>query len=160
MKIISGGQTGVDRAALDVAIALDIPHGGWCPKGRLAENNTTIPLEYNLQETDSADFEERTKFNIRDSDATLIIIPVIPNNASDGTQLTINEVTRCKKPFLIIGLNKAFNFDEILIWIIENKITTLNIAGPRESNAPGIYQETFKILKKLFMRYLNKNFRK
>ncbi len=69
-KIISGGQTGVDRAALDAAIELNIPHGGWCPKGRLAELGQTIPDKYQLQETESSEYSQRTKLNIHDSDGT------------------------------------------------------------------------------------------
>ena len=89
LKIISGGQTGGDRAALDAAIEMKIPYGGWCPKGRLAELGTTIPTKYILQETTSATFEERTKLNIRDSDGTLILVPETPIKVTDGTILTI-----------------------------------------------------------------------
>lgn len=108
LKIISGGQTGVDRAALDVAIEMKIPYGGWCPKGRLAELGTTIPTKYILQETTSAKFEERTKLNIRDSDGTLILVPETPIKVTDGTILTIEEVKFVHKPFLIIDLSKRY----------------------------------------------------
>src|SRR5690242_15332061 len=99
-KIVSGGQTGPDRAALDVAIKLGIPHGGWCPRGRKAEDGD-IPDRYQLRcpTGDSEDketniYNERTKLNIRDSDGTLILVPAIPlpNTITDGTNLTIQEV--------------------------------------------------------------------
>lgn len=89
-KIISGGQTGVDRAALDAAILLKIPHGGWCPKGRLSEVGK-IPDKYLLKETESSDYSERTKLNIHDSDGTLIFVPSTPIKVTDGTLLTIQK---------------------------------------------------------------------
>src|SRR6186713_1323560 len=104
MKTVSGGQTGVDRAALDVAISLNILHGGWCPKGRKAELNTLIPIEYNLKETESSEFEVRTKLNIHDSDGTLILVADTPIKVTDGTILTIQEAQRINKPYMILDL--------------------------------------------------------
>ena len=95
-KIISGGQTGVDRAALDVAIALKIPHGGWCPKNRKAEDGA-IPLHYHLQETPSTDYAERTRRNVHDADGTLIMIQ---NPPTGGTLLTINTAKELNKDYL------------------------------------------------------------
>lgn len=139
-KIISGGQTGVDQAALKFAIDHNIPHGGWCPKGRKAENGI-IPKEFILRETSSEDYSERTRLNIRDSDGTLILVPKIPISITDGTLLTIEEVKKIQKPFLIIDLSENDPpRDKINDWVNENHIKTLNIAGPRESQSPGINQ--------------------
>lgn len=161
-KIVSGGQTGVDRAALDAAIRNNIPHGGWCPKGRLAENNTTIPEFYDLIETVESDVSIRTKLNIRDSSGTLILIPKWPNEIKDGTILTIDEAKIQKKPYYIVNLSAENNYHDIYSWIKENKISILNIAGPRESSSKGIYDKTFKFLDFLIkfvqneMNFLNK----
>jgi len=149
-KIVSGGQTGVDRAALDAAIKLHIPHGGWCPKGRLAEKNTTIPNRYLLWETKSSKFSERTKLNIRDSDGTLIIVPQTPIHVTDGTVLTIDEVRLRKKPFLIVDLSNPLSKNKIANWINKNNIKTLNIAGPRESQSPGIYERSLSYMLAVF----------
>ena len=138
--IISGGQTGADRAALDAAIKLNIPHGGWCPKGRLAELGGTIPEKYLLKETPSSDYSERTKLNIRDSDGTLIFVPQMPLKVNDGTILTIQEVKDKNKPYIIIDLSHKPDCHLIAEWVKINNIKVLNIAGPRESQSPGIYQ--------------------
>lgn len=156
MKIISGGQTGVDRAALDAAIALGIPHGGWCPKGRRAELETVIPEKYDLRETESREFEERTKLNIRDSDGTIILVDETPIKVTDGTILTIETIQQSNKPYLIIDLSKETELEKLVFWINDSNIKTLNIAGPRESQAPGIYTSSFKLLKKIFSSFLNK----
>jgi hypothetical protein len=145
-KIVSGGQTGVDRAALDVSIKLDIPHGGWCPKGRKAEDGV-LSMDYQLTETASDDYSVRTKHNIRDSDGTLIIVPSTPIKVTDGTILTITEVTEKKKPYLIIDLTKLEDVhSKIINWMKENNIKILNVAGPRESQVKGIYETTYKLL--------------
>lgn len=155
MKIISGGQTGVDRGALDAAIELDIAHGGWCPKGRRAEFKTIIPEKYLLKETDSEEYSERTILNIRDSDGTFIIVPKMPLAVTDGTILTIQTVKEKNKPYLIIVLSKEYNSEQLLAWVNENDIKTLNVAGPRESQAPGIYLSSFTLLRKFFFSLLN-----
>lgn len=154
MKIISGGQTGVDRAALDAAISLNIPHGGWCPKGRLAELDATIPEKYELKETDSSDYSVRTKLNIKGSDGTLILVPETPIKITDGTLLTINEAIRTDKPHFIIDLSKTVDIESIINWVKQNNINILNVAGPRESQAPGIYETSFVLFKKIFSRLL------
>lgn len=146
-KIISGGQTGVDRAALDVAIKLDIPHGGWCPKGRKAEDGE-ISRQYQLKETFSADYSERTKLNMQDSDGTLILVLEI-HKITDGTVLTIQEVKDRKKPYLIIDLARKQDIQSIATWIKENNIKVLNIAGPRESQCNHIYKTSFEFLEVL-----------
>src|SRR5688572_20972112 len=136
-KIVSGGQTGVDRVALDIAITLNIPHGGWCPKGRKAEDGV-IPERYQLKETNSTDYSERTTWNVRDSDGTLIILKEEPIG---GTLLTIEVAQQLKKPYLIFNLAKQQTIDDIVTWIKENNIQILNIAGPRDSQSAGIYQK-------------------
>lgn len=146
--IVSGGQTGVDRAALDVAIKLNIPHHGWCPKGRKAEDGI-IAKHYLLQETDTDDYSERTKLNIRDSDGTLVLVPSWPTKVTDGTHLTIQEVKKQKKPYLIINLSQEYQPDEYVDWVEKNKIHILNVAGPRESQSPGIYHRVFELLQKM-----------
>ncbi|MDF2939595.1 MAG: uncharacterized protein K0R66_237 [Gammaproteobacteria bacterium] len=148
-KIVSGGQTGVDRAALDVAIGLNIPHGGWCPKGRLAEDGS-LSDRYHLKETQTSDYSERTKLNIQDSDATLVLVPALPLNIQDGTVLTIEELKAKAKPHLIIDLSQKPDQALVLKWIKEHHIKTLNVAGPRESTSPGIYQKASEILNHIF----------
>lgn len=140
-KIVSGGQTGVDRASLDVARTIGVPHGGWCPKGRKAEDGV-IPGVYQLYETSTDDYSERTKLNIKDSDGTLILVPSTPIKVTDGTILTINEVKERNKPFYIVDLSSNQNYlDDLAKWVKENNIEILNVAGPRESQSPGINQK-------------------
>lgn len=146
-KIISGGQTGVDRASLDTAILLGIPHGGWCPKGRLAEDGK-INEKYNLTETNSSDHNRRTELNIRDSDGTLILIPGTTVKITDGTVLTLQIVQEKKKPCLVVDLSENPDIHAVTTWASENHIVVLNIAGPRESQSPGIYQQSLKFLRK------------
>ena len=137
-KVISGGQTGVDRAALDWAIKHDFPHGGWCPKGRKAEDGV-IPDKYRLQETKSANYDQRTQQNVRDSHGTLIL----NTGALDGGSLkTKDEAEKAGKPCFVVRLdeNNAVGMGRAMDWIRTNGITVLNVAGPRESKRPGIYQ--------------------
>jgi len=150
-KIVSGGQTGVDRAALDTAILFNIPHGGWCPKGRLAEDGA-IDAKYHLKETHSSDYAERTRQNVIDSDGTLILVLGMPINTNDGTQLTVDEAIKEKKPHKLFDLSNEESPDEIIDWISENNLKVLNIAGPRESQSPGIYSKAFCVLTELLSR--------
>ena len=151
LTIISGGQTGVDRAALDAAIELNIAHGGWCPKNRKAEDGL-INKNYLLQETDSEDPSERTKANIRHSNGTLIIVKTLPVTVTDGTILTMTEVKEKNVPNIIISLSKDWDgsISDIQKWATKNNIKILNVAGPRESQNKGIYEEAFKFCLKLF----------
>ncbi|STX88253.1 putative molybdenum carrier protein [Legionella feeleii] len=138
-KIVSGGQTGVDRAALDIAIALGIEYGGWCPKGRLDENGS-LPRKYkNLTEVNAEfsnekeNYDARTKKNIRDSDGTLILLPS-SKRIKDGTLLTIEVVSSSRKPYFIVDLSVDTSAIEGCIgWIADYDINTLNVAGPREA---------------------------
>ncbi len=145
-KIISGGQTGVDRAALDFAIENNIPHGGWCPKGRIAEDGT-IAERYQLQETPSSIYSERTLWNVRDSDATLIITLDEPYG---GTLMTQQFAEQLYRPYFVFDFNKNSDPLEIHDWLMNNEIKLLNIAGPRASKFPQIYQLTYDLLKKIF----------
>ena len=134
MKLISGGQTGVDRAALDAAIALGIPHGGWCPCGRLAEDGRIADC-YRLQETDSPDYPIRTERNVLDSDATLILCRGRP---SGGTELTLRLAEQHARPCLVIDLDSEADPADVCRWLQKHAVETLNVAGPRESQSPGI----------------------
>lgn len=145
MKIISGGQSGVDRAALDFCLENNITCGGWCPKNRKAEDGR-IPDHYPLIETSSAGYAERTEMNVRDSDATLIIIH---GKADRGTGLTMALCKKRKKPYFKLDLSED-NLTPIRQWLKMNQFQVLNIAGPRESHHPGIYQNTLQALRQIF----------
>ncbi len=142
LKIISGGQTGVDRAALDAAIALGLPHGGWCPKGRRSENGR-IPRKYRLKETPSANYPARTARNVRDSDATLVLIRGEPKG---GTAFTIFLARQHGMPHLVVRVGGTGSTAKIRRWFGANKIRVLNVAGPRESQKRGIYEQALTVL--------------
>ena len=146
-KIISGAQTGVDRAALDVALELGIPCGGWCPKGRRAEDGP-IPDKYPMQETGASNYTKRTKLNVLDSDGTLIINR---GELDGGTAHTVRLAEKMAKPCLVIQLEDQPDLKKITNWLTQNDIKTLNIAGPREDKRPGIYKQTISLLKKLLL---------
>lgn len=149
LKIISGGQTGVDRGALDTAIKLGVPHGGWLPRGRKTEDGR-LPDHYDLQETDATDYRERTERNVRDADGTLIISP---DPLVGGTAYTRQMAERYAKPWLHINPAVAGEFVAARTaydWITERGIEVLNIAGPRASKAPGIYAITCRLLEAVF----------
>lgn len=142
-KIISGGQTGVDRAALDVAISKGIKHGGYCPKGRIAEDGV-IADKYNLLETKSTEFDQRTKKNIEKSDGTLVFVAKLPLEVKDGTLLTIEYAKSIAKPLLIVDLSNCSAIDyKFGCWLLEHKIKILNVGGPRASNSSGIYDKAY-----------------
>jgi hypothetical protein len=145
-KIVSGGQTGVDRAALDAAIALGIPHGGWCPKGRLAEDGA-IPPRYRLSETESPEYAVRTERNVRDSDATLILCLGLP---AGGTELTLRLAELWGKPYLVVDLDRPPDFEAARCWLAETRPAVLNVAGPRESQSRGIAARAEAFLRQLF----------
>lgn len=153
-KIVSGGQTGVDQAALSMAKDAGIAIGGWCPKGGLDANGVNVlPVYSELKEATTTNPDERTQLNIEDSDGTLIIVPCMPLPVSivDGTRLTIDYAMQKNKPYLVVSLEEndaAVN--DILHWIDENRIAVLNIGGPRESSWPGIHQTTCILFQELF----------
>ncbi|HJX33919.1 MAG TPA: putative molybdenum carrier protein [Desulfatiglandales bacterium] len=138
-KIISGGQTGAEQAALDAAIQLQIPHGGWTTKGRLTEAGV-LPDKYQLREMPTDSYPERTKQNVIDSDGTLIISH---GPLTGGSQFTQNIAIKHDKPYLHIDLNETDSFDaakQVYKWVTANKIETLNIDGAKASKDPYIYQ--------------------
>ena len=142
MKIISGGQTGVDRGALDAAIGLGIPHGGWCPRGRLAEDGP-IPARYVLSETDSPEYWLRTEQNVSDSDATLILCRGQPTG---GTELTLRMADQHGRPCLVVNLDRPGRLEEVRRWLQDHEVKVLNVAGPRESQSPGIAAQAKQFL--------------
>ncbi|WP_213455635.1 putative molybdenum carrier protein [Thiocapsa sp.] len=146
IRVVSGGQTGVDRAALDAAIALGLPIGGWCPRGRRGEDGP-IPERYALRETPSTNYAERTEWNVRDSDATLILHR---GPMSGGTRLTAERARRLGKPLLARDLAAPIDVRAIADWLVANHVRILNCAGPRESGAAGIGLEAQRILAAVF----------
>lgn len=148
-KIISGGQTGVDRAALDFAILRDIPHGGWCPLGRRAEDGV-ISSTYNLEELPTIDYADRTRKNIIDSDGTLVIYR---NRLQGGSLMTRQYAERIEKPVLAVRLPQKNAERKIYEWILDNDILHLNIAGPRSSKDPKVYAATLQLLDRVWKYY-------
>ncbi len=144
-RIVSGGQTGVDRSGLEAAIALGIAHGGWCPKGRLSEDGS-IPSRYLLREMDSADYPMRTEQNVIDSDATLILYE---GRLKGGTLLTRKLAIEHRKPYLCVRLSES-NLVKAERWLGEVQPETLNVAGPRDSTAPGIERRALEFLLRIF----------
>ncbi len=150
-QIISGGQTGVDRGALDAAIELGIHHGGVCPRGRLAEDGR-IPNRYELTELPSRKYSVRTEQNVIDSDATLILYN---GSLSGGTAFTHRMCIKNRRPFLLFDLTNPLEIEEFIDWLTENQVSRLNCAGPRESANPGIQNVTQGLCKELFVAALN-----
>ena len=148
MMIISGGQTGVDRAALEAAIELQLPHGGWCPRGRMAEDGP-IAARFHLVETEEVEYRFRTERNILDSDGTLVLhrLPI-----HGGTALTIQLAKKHRRPICVIDLNQKLLPHYIESWLAEHQMMVLNVAGPRESTDPGIGPLAKAFLLDLFAR--------
>jgi hypothetical protein len=158
-KIVSGGQTGVDRAALDVAIEMAVPYGGWAPFDRRAEDGK-IPDRYALEPVPLAMYPElgfdphdpkdhyriRTHLNVRDSDATLILVPT-PTFRSAGTQLTINTCRAQSKPCLILHPTDDDAPWRLDRWVRDQKIQTMNVAGPRASRAENLHDQACEFLR-------------
>ena len=148
-KIISGGQTGVDRAALDAAINLAVAHGGWIPKGRITEAGP-LPEKYKLKETRSSSYADRTEKNVQDGDGTLIIARGL---LTGGTEYTREMAIKHKRPWLQIDLSQMAAFQAasaINQWILQNEIEILNVAGPRASKDPAVYQEALNIIESAY----------
>ena len=142
-KIVSGGQTGADRAALDFAIGRGIPHGGWCPKGRLAEDGAIDP-RYQLRETPTDVYAERTGRNVLDSDGTVIFS--ISPELSGGSKLTAEFAARHWKPWIHLSKQTAGQAQELMQFVDRHKIAVLNVAGPRASGEPDVYKFTVSVL--------------
>ncbi len=150
LKIVSGGQTGADRAALDWAIANSVPHGGWCPKGRKAEDGIIAP-RYNLSETPSSKYSERTQWNVRDSDGTVVFS--ISEAIFAGTLLTVESAKKYEKPYIHI-CEKLVDVDTVnrfQVFLLDFGIVNLNVAGPRASDEPEVYQFVSEILDRAFL---------
>jgi hypothetical protein len=146
--ILTGGQTGVDRAALDWAISRGIAHGGWCPSGRTAQDGP-LPERYKLKETEATGYSQRTRMNVRDADATLIIHygPLL-----GGTRLTCRFADEMNKPFRLVDLSKDWpsQSTQVQAWWTELDLNGLNMAGPSEARVPGIYALTLEFLQQLW----------
>lgn len=152
-KVVSGGQTGVDRAALDAAMETGLEVGGWCPKGRRA-NDGAIPAKYPLTETQARSYSIRTKWNVRDSDATLVICRDEPTG---GTALTIRHCERLEKPYMVYQLRNAYGFcvdgedaGSVVYWLNVHRVKVLNVAGPSEGTHCPIYAQAHAFLLGLF----------
>ncbi|MCM8595972.1 putative molybdenum carrier protein [Accumulibacter sp.] len=148
MVIVSGGQTGADRAALDVAIELAIPHRGWVPRGRLAEDGVLAP-RYRLAETPMANPAQRTEWNVRDSEATLI---VSHGALSGGSALTERLAHRYGRPCLHLDFSAespAVAFTSLTRWLVSGGFATLNVAGPRASEDPAIHAAAHVLLRRV-----------
>jgi hypothetical protein len=147
-RIVSGGQTGVDRAALDLALELGIPCGGWCPRGRRAEDGP-IPDKYPLRETSTKEYPQRTERNVCDSDGTLILAR---GGMDRGTALTAKLANRHRKPLFVVDLSRrgADEAGKVRAWLAAQRIAVLNVAGPRESTQESIHDEAVAFLRELF----------
>ncbi|MDX1708540.1 MAG: putative molybdenum carrier protein [Desulfobacterales bacterium] len=148
-KIISGGQTGADQAALDAAIKLDIPHGGRVPKGRLTETGP-LPDKYHLLEMPSSSYPQRTEQNVIDSGGTLIISH---GPLTDGSDYTRKMAIQHQRPWLHIDLNQTPAFKaatQIRSWLDDNRIEVLNVAGPRASKDKKIYMAVFNLIESVY----------
>lgn len=146
-KIVSGGQTGVDRGALDAAIACGLAHGGWCPKGRMAEDGP-IDNRYQLTELDTRDYAARTERNVIDSDGTLILYR---QSLGGGTLLTNRMAKRWNKPLHRVRLDLPVRYEQIVHWIEENQLRVLNVAGPRASSHAGLEELACKVISTLLL---------
>jgi Circularly permutated YpsA SLOG family len=147
-KIVSGGQTGADRAALDWAMRHGIEHGGWCPKGRRAEDGT-IPSRYALRETPSRAYIERTEWNVRDSDGTVLF--TIEERLVGGALRTLEFAILHHKPHL--HLTEAAKGNAALVlgtWMRQNSIRVLNAAGSRATREPRVGSFVRRVLDQAF----------
>jgi hypothetical protein len=149
-KIISGGQTGADRAALDFAIDNNIPYGGWLPKGRKTEDGT-LSEKYHLQEMPTGDYSKRTEKNVLDSDGTVI---VSHGFLTGGSALTREFAIQHKKHWIHIDMNELSlqeAAERLSSWVTGKEIKTLNVAGPKTSKDPQIYEAVLLLLKETFL---------
>jgi hypothetical protein len=144
-RIISGGQTGVDRAALDVAMEMGIECGGWCPAGRHADDGR-IPERYPLKETADMDHTVRTENNVRDSDGTLTLYR---GSLQGGTAYAVAMARHFRRPVLAVNLDEPPDVHDIADWIDDNNIRVLHIAGQRESSSPGIYEAARRLIREI-----------
>ena len=148
-RIVSGGQTGADRAALDWAIAHELPYGGWCPRGRKAEDGT-IPSGYRLSETPAVAYVQRTEWNVRDSDGTVILS--LGSTLTGGSSKTAEFAQQHGKPWIHLARDAHGGDagDRLLRFVEEHGIRVLNVAGPRASTEPGIGAFVLAVLDSAF----------
>lgn len=148
MIIVSGGQTGVDRAALDVAVALGVAYAGWCPKGGLAEDFQDPPglraVYPALVETPTPQFSERTRWNVRDSEATLVLTMGDALERSGGTRVALAYARKLGRPTLVVDVEGTTSPATVRAFL--DRFRSVNVAGPRESGAPGIYAVATRVL--------------
>jgi putative molybdenum carrier protein len=150
-KIVSGGQTGADRAALHAARAAGVPIGGWIPAGRAAEDGPIDDAFSELREAPSADPAERTRLNVRDSDGTLILSH---GSLHGGSELTLQYARQLQRPVLHLDLSAvaaSAAVARVLEWLSSSPIATLNVAGPRASEDPRIYDATLAVVSALLV---------
>jgi len=157
LKIVSGGQTGVDRAALDAAIELGLFYGGWCPRGGWAEDLPNPPgllaIYHGLQETPEDSPPQRTRWNVRDCDRLMVLVDTNGISVSDGSKGTLEFADRLEKPHIILDLDAGDSFERALTFLgVPQGRLALCIAGPRESEAPGIYAKALSFLRVLLAR--------
>jgi hypothetical protein len=147
--IVSGGQTGADRAALHWAIEHEVPHGGWCPAGRRAEDGP-LDLKYKLTETGREGYRACTVRKVRDSDATLI---VNLGGLEGGSLETMRIAERRRKPVRVVQMDSSPSEEviaDLRAWLADNAVQVLDVAGPRESKRPGVYTVTRALFSRLF----------
>jgi hypothetical protein len=147
IKIVSGGQTGADRAALDWALAHGVERGGWCPKGRKAKDGPIDP-KYPLKETPSAAHIQRTEWNVRDSDAT--VLSSIGPTLTGGSLKTVEFALVHKKPHLHLCAEDNAVADKLKAFIEEHRLKILNVAGPRASKEPRVGEFVMRTLQEAF----------
>jgi hypothetical protein len=145
LTIVSGGQTGADRAALDFAVEHGLPHAGWCPRGRMAEDGP-LARTYRLEETPSRKYAQRTAWNVRDSDATAVFT-ILPQ-ATGGTALTLTLAQQLGRPWLHLARDagEADHASRLTAFLQEHEVRRLNVAGPRASQEPEIAQFVREVL--------------
>jgi hypothetical protein len=144
-QIVSGGQTGADRAGLDWALTHGLAHGGWCPRGRRAEDGP-IPARYLLAETASGTYPPRTEANIRDSDATVVFTLGSEYRPRSGTALTLGLAARAGRPYLHLWGPAGQAGADLAAFLAMHGVRSLNVAGPRASGEPKIYDYVLAVL--------------